>query len=165
MGRYISGERPTRRVRVVAAAATPAAGADWSLTVPAGHLYELLSVYASLVTDANVATRSVSLVLTDGQATYLVLAAPGTQAASLTWGYAWTQHGNAYAGADGIVSGIPRLLLEPGWTIAASTASKQAGDQWGTPRLLVLDTLIERGRVEVGQLPELLVEVVNPGGH
>lgn len=160
MGGRVSGQRPTRRDRRVYSADAPAAGADWSLTVPSGHLYEIVSAYAQLVTSATSATREVLLKLTDGDATYLLLPPPGTQVASKTYDYAWAQHGGAYAGTGGLAITLPRLVLLPGWTIGSATTSIQAGDQWGTPRLLVLDTLFETGRVELDDVPELLVGVV-----
>lgn len=149
---------------MVVSATTPAAGADWSLTVPAGHLYELLTVWAKLTTDANAANRSVVLGVSDGDATFLQLPPPALQTASLAYDYAWAQHGADHGGAPGQAIGLPRLVLEPGWVLSVTTANVQVGDQWSQPKLLVLDTLVAHGRVQVGELAELLVEVVaGPG--
>jgi hypothetical protein len=161
MGGFVSGQTPWRRVRRVESGADPAAGAEWSVTVEAGKVWELLSVFASLVTDATVATRAVRLQLGDGGVTYLDLVAADTQVASLTRRYAWLPTGAAYASASGIVSPLPRLILEPGWTLASVTDNLAAGDNWSAPRLLVVETTVRGGPVSLGELPELYVEVVS----
>lgn len=157
MGQPISGERPWRRSRQIIVGAAPAAGADWSVTVPAGELWELRSVFAQLVTSAAVATRGARLVVNDGTAAFLTLPAPATQAASLTGTYTWAPHGPQLALAQANIGFVPELSLMPGWSIASSTAAIDAGDQWTAPRLYVVRTTVRSGDIDLGELPELVV--------
>ena len=75
MGGRISGEALWRRVRRLVPVTSPAAGADWLTTVPAGHVYDLVSVQEQLVTSAVAGTRNARLQVNDGVATFLDLAA------------------------------------------------------------------------------------------
>jgi hypothetical protein len=160
VGGFVSGQTPWRRSRLVEVRPDPAAGADWTFTVPAGKVWEVISAFAVLVTDATVANRAARLVVGDGVATFLSIAPAGVQAASLTYRYAWVAVGVAYQTANGQVAALPRLVLEPGWTLGTSTEGLVAGDNWGVPSLLVLETEVKGGPVAMGELPELYVEVV-----
>lgn len=160
MGGFISGERPWRRARRVIAVTAPSAGADWSATVPDGKLWELVSVYASLVTSATVANRAVSLTVSDGVAVFLSIPAQAVQAAGATDKYLWFDHASVYALSGSLVAAIPHLVLEPGWVLASSTALIDAGDQWGTPRLHVIETTAKRGSVDMDDVPEFTVAVL-----
>lgn len=159
-GEFISGQRPWRRSRRVESGADPAAGIELSFTVPGGKVWELIAVFASLVTGVTVATRAVRLRLTDGSTAFLDLPAADTQLASLTRRYNWLQAGTAYASGSGIVSPLPRLHLQPGWTIATLTDNLQAADNWSAGQLLLVETTIKGGAVELGELPDLFVEVI-----
>src|SRR5580765_5947487 len=121
MGKLISGEVAWRRFRVVQAVANPAAGADWSVTVPAGHLWELLGITATLTTSAAVANRAAAIVLGDGVNPYLTIPAAVVQAATLAGVYSWS--GDAGAVALGVrqYGPLPDLSVPAGWTIGSST--------------------------------------------
>ena len=82
-----AGAGVSRSVTVV----NPAAGADFSVTVPAGASWLLNSVAATFATSATVGTRTPVLLITDatGHAVFSGATAFG-QAASLTWSYSWT---------------------------------------------------------------------------
>lgn len=162
-GARISGERPWRRSRLVELGADPAAGVDWSVTVPAGQVWEVISAYASLVTDATVANRAARLVVGDGTSTVLSIAPAGLQVASTTIRYAWLVAGVAYVTGSGQVAALPRLVLAPGWTIGTATEGLVVGDNWSAPRLLVIETTVKGGAVDFGELPDLLVELAGPG--
>jgi hypothetical protein len=164
MGERISGEAPWRRSRIVVRGSAPAAGADWSFLVPAGHVYRVVSLYARLVTDATVANRAVSLLASDGVATFLVIPPAAVQAASLTYDYAWWEH--APGALVGTGQGIPLvpLVLEAGWSLTASTALLKAGDAWGAPALAVIDTTVRDGAVDLGALPDMMVEISSAQG-
>lgn len=71
--------------------ANPAAGADFTVTVPAGANWVLNSVSARLVTSATVATRLPALVISDGSGN-VVFNGPTAygQTATLTWTYTWS---------------------------------------------------------------------------
>lgn len=113
----------------------PAAGAEASVTVPAGDNWTLTSALISLVTDATVANRRVHLIIDDGTTTVLNLVGSVDQAASLTVVYSWTAGGNDSAAVrDGVLNlgQLPTdLRLLPGWRIRTLTTGLQAGDNYG----------------------------------
>lgn len=157
-----SGQSPWRRYLRTVQVPAPAAGADWSLAVPAGSVYGLISVQASLTTSATVADRAPRLQLTDGDAIYLDLPPQAVQAASLTGRFAWVQGMSTYGSAGGQVVGMPALLLQPGWTLGTSTDNIDTTDQWSAVELLILETVVRAGPIDIGAVPQLLVEVTNP---
>lgn len=160
MTRGYSGEASWRRSRIVVPVASPAAGSDWALTVPAGHLYQLLAVSAQLVTSATVATRVARLQVSDGNAVFLDLPPTATQAASLTRRYAWAPHAPGLAIGSGILSFVPDLALQTGWKLQTTTDLIDATDAWTAIRVLVADTTVRDGAIDLDTLPDLLVEVV-----
>src|SRR5258705_12693889 len=91
MGSAVSGERPWRRSRIVVPVVSPAAGADWSFPVPAGHVYRLLAVRALFTASAVAANRVPVLTLGDeGQAIVSISVAANitaNQAITLSWGH------------------------------------------------------------------------------
>jgi len=120
----------------------------------------VLSVQAQLVSSATVAARVARLLVSDGVATFLDLAASASQAASLTRRYSWFPDTTAYAVGAGIVTPTPRLLLDAGSVLSVSTDLLDATDAWTAIYLHVLETTIRQGRVEIGDLPYLYVEVI-----
>lgn len=160
MGGFVSGESTWRRSRLAVPVGPPAAGADWSIAVPAGYVWRVEAVYGVLATSAAAGTREARLTLADATGVILSLGPAATQAASLTSRYAWTQGGGYAAGAS--IGGAlpPDLALDPGWTLASSTVGLDVADAWSSVRLLVLQTTFTRGAVEAGELPELYVGIV-----
>jgi len=147
-----------QRYRSVLTVAAPAAGADWSLTVPAGHIYEVLSIQASLVTSAAVATRQVSLTLSNGVAVFLTLAAGFSQLTGLTRRYAWYPFANPYTVLPDGINEIPTTILQGLSIIASSTALIDAGDQWSAVKLQVVDTLVSSNPLYVSGMPDYVAE-------
>lgn len=121
-------------------AAQPAAATEFSIPAPGQGLWRVISVAFSLVTDANVANRSVSLSLDDGTTVVWRACAPAVQTAGLTWNYsAFSGAGN---GANvGTISYFPLpdngLWMQPGWRLRSTTANFQAGDRYGSPTVYV----------------------------
>lgn len=161
--RDFSGEDRWRRSRIVVPVPQPAAGADWSLAAPAGHLYQLVSVIATLTTSAAVATRAARLVLGDGNATFLHVPAATTQVASLARRYGWWATGQVLAVGSDIESPLPGIALQTGWTIGSATDLVDVGDQWSAIRLHVIDTTVRDGATDIDQLPDIIVEVIERG--
>lgn len=159
MGDRLSGVAPWRRSRIVVPVTTPAAGSDWSVTVPAGHIYRVRSVYATLLTAVAVANRDAMLNVGDGVRTFVSIPPVAVQAASLTYTYAWFPHAGALNVGNGQAVPIPELDLMAGWTLGTSTGSIQAADQWSGIWLLVDDVTVERGPIDVGSMPEFVVEI------
>lgn len=117
---------------VTATVANPAAGADWTYTVPAGVQLTLISVRAVLTTSAAVANRVPLLRVTNPTAQIILDAgSPTTQAASLTYTYSWGAGAQSAASPPSIQIGIPQgLRVAAGATIQTVTAGIQAADQW-----------------------------------
>ncbi len=166
MVQAFSNEAPWRRSRIVVPVANPAAGADWSFTVPAGHVYRLVSVFAQLVTSAVVANRQALLTVTDGTGTFLRLPAAAVQAASGTVTYSWMAGGVAYLSLPASQAAfLPDLNLMPAWGLASSTALIDVGDQWSGIRLHVIDTTVKDAGVDIDAIPDVIVEVLAPSAN
>jgi len=113
--------------------ANPAAGAEFSITIPAGEYWKINQIYATLTTDATVASRRPVLALRDiaGTQTRIPSAADITagQAAKLHW----FKGAGVINDATGLYQSMPfpmELLLSPGYIILSATANIQAADQW-----------------------------------
>lgn len=122
-------EGVTRRIAVPA----PAAGADWTFTVPSGVVWKILTVRAQLTASAVVANRQPRLVITDGTFTLATVEAAASIVASATVAITWVAGGlTSAAGVSGNFPGVmfPGYMFETGWTIATTTTNKDAGDQW-----------------------------------
>lgn len=123
----------------------PAAGADWSVTVQAGHFWTLLSLNAVLATSAVGANRSPRLLIQDGGGNTVGLwGCNFTQVASQTLNY--TAPGVVMGQTDpngtfgAIVFPLPALLCLPGgFTVSVSTRNLQAADQWSAINFVVED--------------------------
>lgn len=156
----ISGQTPWRRSRLVLRPAAPAAGADWSLTVPAGHQYRIRSVHWVLATSAAVANRVADLVIGDGHGTFAQPCAFAAQAASLTQHYTFFPESGGDNSGNGQTAGMPTVTLEPGWTIGSSTQAIDAGDQFSGIAVYVEDTMVIGGPVDINTVPELIVALL-----
>lgn len=131
----------TRLTRTITAP-NPAAGADFTVTVPPGSSWIVQSVRAQLVTSAAVANRAVTLRIGDGVSELRRIANVNVQAASLTWVYGWLP-GYGFVPASGIVQnydlGETPPILNAGATIATSTGAIDVGDQWSGIALSVIE--------------------------
>lgn len=145
-----------QRKRYAYVGAAPAAGADFTITVPAGRVWEVVSIQASLTTSGVAGTRQVSLSLSDGQTVFLTLAAFTTQIASLTRRYTWFTGAAPYTISTDIVSQVPPLILQQTSVIASSTASKDTADQWTGPLLQVIETTFGSQPLLVPGLPDFV---------
>jgi len=161
----ISGEAAWRRSRIVQAVTSPAAGADWSQSVPASHLWGLFAVTATLTTSAVVANRQVRLVLGDGTNTYASLTAPAVQAAYLAHVYSWLLGVTPIALGLQQLAPLPELTLPEAWTVGVSTLALDVGDQWSAIRLGIVDTTARFGDLDLASTPELIVGLVDMGAR
>lgn len=110
---------------------TPAAGAEISLTVPAGQEWIIIGGTVKLVTSAVAATRAPVLVIADASGSVIFTSPLSTQAASLTQTTNLAVQCPTVAVASGVaVQGIPDLALPAGCTIKTVTALKDTGDQY-----------------------------------
>lgn len=132
-------------VRRVVQVPEPAAGADWTVTVPGGMQWYILSGTATLTTSATVDNRQPVITETvDGVTIW-----PGLQ--SLSFGASTTKvipvllDGGFVSGAateGDIFLAAPSNLLPPGTVIASDTALLQVGDQWSAISLWVEEVYV-----------------------
>lgn len=119
--------------------AQPAAGADFSTVLAQPKLWIPLIVTAQLVTDATVAARRSTLVITQGTGFRLQAPNTFTQSASLTVIQQWA----VFAAATGANGGafqtvLPFCPLRGAHTVATATLLLAAGDQWSSGLLTYL---------------------------
>lgn len=130
--------RLTRTINVT----QPAAGADFTVTVPAGSTWVVQAVRGQLVSSAVAGNRLPALRIGDGFTELQRIAAVNNQATGLTWVYTWLP-GYGYAPATGTIQNLSLGSLAPvlyaGSTIAAVTAAIDVGDQWSGVALQVLE--------------------------
>lgn len=120
----------------------PSAGAEVTVTVPAGEYWVLYCVQLALVSSSTVATRNVELQIDDGTTTFFRNVDRAGQAASLTQNYTWAcdlGYRDATAAVGGVNIGIPCFTLGPGYRVRTVTNNLQAGDDFAAPVLLVAD--------------------------
>lgn len=117
----------------------PAAGAEISETVPTGAAWRPLSLVATLVTDATVATRRAILIFDDGTLTHTRMPQNTTSTATQSVILAW-HIGSDIVSSGGTFGNAPladHVRLPAGSRIMTSTNNIQAGDNWGAPQFLV----------------------------
>jgi hypothetical protein len=121
----------------------PAAGADWSATVPTPARWRVNALQAQLTTGAAGGNRVPHLVITDGQG-HSVYNFPSTanQLANSTAQYSAgaTVMTAQFDNAQVLVLPYPLKLLQT-WTIGTLTTGIQAGDQWSNIVLYVKEWL------------------------
>jgi len=109
-------------------------------TVPANRVWRIISFSANFVTDANAATRTVVLDITDGTDIVFRTFVSGTQIESLTRRYSFANYGEVVvAGSDGSRLGtLPNdFFLPEGFHFLTKTSNMQTGDNWAAPRIFV----------------------------
>ena len=125
----------------------PAAGADWSLSVPAGARWDLISASALFTSSVGVATRLPRLIVDDGTNTLFEAPAIFPQAASLAITQSWGAGAGGPVTTDeltggSVSSGLPNdFMLLAGWRVRSSTGAIQVGDQWSAISVSVLEWL------------------------
>jgi len=118
----------------------PAANVEITQTVPANRYWVLHSMNYTLVTDANAATRRVSLNFSNGSSIYLTLVPSISQIESLTQTYNWTAQGDQQGVQDLHTNQIlpnTKIVLPAGHIITTVTSNRQVGDDFGAPLMFV----------------------------
>ncbi len=111
---------------------SPAAGALFSEATPGGEARRLVTVFARIVTDANIADRTVYLEYLDPEGNRILIAGgPVTQSASSTNDYAWQAFlGQSDWAVDStVLVTLPPVLLLPQFSWRINIANVQVGDQ------------------------------------
>lgn len=130
-----SGAGTINGVQEVKKVASPAAGADWTYTVPGGYWQRLLGGSARLVTSAVVATRQAWIQYTDGTNVLTASSTTGGMTAGATWKLfisGGPVAGNGVATANFELLALPGIWLQPGYTIGTVTNLIDVGDQWSS---------------------------------
>ena len=133
----------TSRYPRVAVPAAPAAGADWSLTVPGGFRWRLVSLVGRLVTSATVANRYPTLTLSDGTTVFARVPAITAAVASGTSFYWWAIGGGSYVPSTLTTPQslwLPDMWLESGYVVNANTSALDATDQWSQVAAYVVES-------------------------
>lgn len=118
----------------------PAAGAEWSVTVPGGRQWFIIGGLAILTTSAVVANRRPGFQASDGTTTYLqavgLVQVAASQFARLGYGPHLTASVQGAADAvENIVT--PYGWLPPGSVLQSLTLNLSAGDQYSAVALFV----------------------------
>lgn len=118
---------------------SPAAGADFSYSIPGDYLIRVLGVFCRLVTDANVASREVVVEYQDAESNRYALAGAGaTVPASQTADYFFSAFlGTAEFTVDAsALVPLPALILRPSDKLKIHVVNVQAGDQISRVRIV-----------------------------
>lgn len=141
----ISESNPSAVIRTVRVP-QPAAGADWSFTIPGGSVMHVRAIRAALVTSAVVANRRPVLTITDGNDTVAEVSVASSFTATQTASQSWLINVGAQLaglGGNGNYAPLPDLWLPAGSVVSVVTAGIDAGDQWSAIRLWVWDFLTQ----------------------
>lgn len=115
----------------------PAAGTDWTATVPAGESWHLVAVQSLLLTSATVANRVASLYAKLAGTSAFTLPVPLAITASIQGDCVWGDALGSVSVGTRTSTSLPPLVLPSGSIVAVNTDSLQAGDQWNSITLLV----------------------------
>lgn len=119
----------------------PAAGADWTVTVPTGARWQVQGVTATLATSATVATRVPQFEIRDAGGVLLYTQGGASVAAGVAASqFSWTGGVPQQANNQRAIEPLPDFCwLAQGMAIDTTTASIQVGDQWSSIRILVVE--------------------------
>lgn len=113
----------------------PAPGVEISETCPTNARWRLISVLATLVTDATAANREAALTIDDGASVWLRAPSGLTQTATQTTRYNWHLDANRFTIAQDrtVTAPIPDGFLMGAFKFNTLTTGIVAGDNWGAP--------------------------------
>lgn len=120
----------------------PGAGNEWSITVPGGVQWKILSGRAQLVTSATVATRIPEIQLTSEGVDIGRYPCNVTVTAGVTSRVAFSQQLGTFTPVAGVVDGfiaLPWFPLGPGDTISSLTTALQAGDVYDSINIRIAE--------------------------
>lgn len=121
-------------IRVIAGT-DPAAGNDFSETVPTGARWRLINLHVALTTSIAAANRNPLFIMDNGTTPFFELYPSAVQTASLTVHYQLS-NGLALAAASSGLATLPlpnAVILGAGFRFYVATTALQAGDDWAAP--------------------------------
>jgi hypothetical protein len=123
----------------------PAAGQEFSITVPTNARWRIRHLRASLTTNATAATRVAQLEVRPNDLTRAILLPSASQAASLARAYNLQPltFNPGLSTSQLYWLGSEELVLPQGSVIRSATINLQSGDAWGTPLLHVEEWIEE----------------------
>jgi hypothetical protein len=137
-----SGLRGREVIPRIITVAQPAAGAEWTVSVPGGALWLIQTIRCTFQTSATVANRVPRLLFSDGTTEYMRIFPNLLQAAGSTFAFTFVKGlGTAYS--QGVTAMValpsPEVPIIGGHSITASTQNLDPGDQWSAIALFVLE--------------------------
>jgi hypothetical protein len=111
----------------------PAAGANFTITAPAGQTLAIKNLAATFATSATVANRNIGFTLKDASGNivaYMYNLTNMTAGATISVMLGPGMSTSAAVGTMAQVGGPNEILLAPGWTLNSAPINLQSGDQW-----------------------------------
>jgi len=136
---------PTNGQLTIAQSTNPAAGAEWSITVPLGEMWEILAIRFSLVTAATVGNRVVHIIAQVAGQTAYELISNTTQIISQNKTYTAMAGFTANSSADDNDIIIPMstgIFIPQGDILSSQTTNLAAGDDFGVATITIRKHLI-----------------------
>jgi len=124
----------------------PAANVEINEAVPSNAIWKIIGVKVALVADANVANRTVALIVNDGASNILVLVTEAVQTAGQTRNYNWfplAPRETAFTQGQIEIPIPDNLILPAGWKLVSETTNRQIGDNYGAPLLIIEEWIQE----------------------
>jgi hypothetical protein len=119
---------------------SPAAGVEWTQTVPGGVIWELLSVKLRLVTSAVVANRQTILQCRDQDDVILRAGSNNVNIPASSTQTVTFENVGATTNLGSVIQGLlpsPPFVLQSGWKVGTLTNGLDAGDQYSLVTLTV----------------------------
>ena len=119
--------------------AAPAAGNDWSYTVPSNAWLRLVSGFATLMTSPTAANRYPGTVVTDSSSVEVGELENSPITASITQKIVYTISHNWQTGGSNrwtLFLALPYFVFSPGYTVGSITPNLQSGDRYSGIELL-----------------------------
>ena len=143
---------------------SPAAGAEWSFTLPSGYDYLVALGRATFVASAAAATRTPGFQISNGDGLQFYASQPGTSvAATLTQTVSYSTDGaQGPSGASAVNTiDVPEVILPGGWRIGSLTGLIDAADQYSAIRLYLLQLYDKAPGVAPGSIhhPHLSIDL------
>lgn len=157
--------RLVERVPDVVQVATPAAGADWSIHVPNGELWDVLSIRGLLTASSQAANRAVNVIYTTGEVEYmrsavgtLIVASKAAVVSFIADISAPVAVGLTYQGA------LPphKSYVPGGHYIKSATEAIDAGDQWSAVAIYchrIMEEVLSTDVIDTARPMDLLRKV------